>query len=75
MDTFTGLSNEELMTVDGGFRGDYIVAGALFACTGIGCMAIALTPGLNVIGAAAIAYAGTWGVSLGAVSTIAGFFC
>jgi hypothetical protein len=66
------LSFEELSTINGGFNWEGIVSGIILGAVGVGSLAIAVTPGLNVIAAAGIAYAGSWGIAGGAMSTVYG---
>lgn len=66
------LTNNEMIEINGGFNWGGIVSGVIFGAVGVGCLAIAATPGLNVIAAAGVAYAGSWGIAGGAMSTIYG---
>lgn len=66
------LSCTELMELEGGVNAEGIVSGVLFGCVGVGCLAVAVTPGLNVAVAAGLAYAGSWGLAGAAASTIYG---
>lgn len=72
LDMFRELSVQEMENVDGGIDGEYILAGITFAALGVGCLAIATVPGLNVLAAAGVAYVGTWGVSGGIASVAYG---
>ena len=69
---FIELNSLELEQIDGGFSFKAICAGVIFAAAGVGCLAIAATPGVNIAVAAGVAYAGSWGISGGVVSTIYG---
>ena len=65
-------TDKEIYEINGGFNWGGIISGAIFGSVGVGCLAIAATPGLNVIAAAGAAYAGSWGIAGGAMSTIYG---
>lgn len=62
----------EVMGIDGGVNAEGLVSGVLFGCVGVGCLAIAITPGLNVVAAAGLAYAGSWGLAGAVASTTYG---
>lgn len=66
------LTNYEMLELNGGFNLEGIVSGVIFGAVGVGCLAIAVTPGVNVIAAAGVAYVGSWGLAGGAVATIYG---
>lgn len=67
-----GFSFNELSQIDGGFNWEGILSGAMLGAVGVGCVAIAMTPGLNVVAAASAAYVGSWGLAGGAMATIYG---
>ncbi|WP_054742626.1 hypothetical protein [Cellulosilyticum ruminicola] len=64
MNQFINLNQEELEFIDGGVDGNYLFAGAVFAAVGVGCLAAATGIGAPV-GAALVAYAGSWGLAGG----------
>ena len=66
------LEYSELQEINGGFNLGDVIAGALFVAVGVGCLAVAVTPGLNVVAAASVAYAGSWGLAGGVTTTIYG---
>lgn len=69
---FYELMSDELDFINGGADAGTIVAGGLFFAVGVGCLAIAAVPGVNVVAAAAVAYAGSWGLAGGITTTIIG---
>ena len=69
---FQDLNTNELLVIDGGVSGEHILAGITFAAVGVGCWAIALTPGVNVVAVAALTYAGAWGIAGGVASATYG---
>lgn len=66
------LTYNEMSEVNGGFNLDGILSGVILGAVGVGCLAVAVTPGLNVAVAAGAAYAGSWGIAGGTMSTIYG---
>ena len=66
------LSYLDMCQINGGFNWGGILSGVIFGAIGVGCLAIALTPGLNIVAAACVAYIGSWGIAGGIVSTIYG---
>lgn len=60
-----------MLNVNGGINGEAIFGGICLAATAVGCIAIAATPGVNVI-AAACAYAGSWAIAGSVTSTVYG---
>lgn len=72
MENFTHLDYNDLTLINGGVDGNYIFAGAVSGLIGVGLIAAAVTPGVNVVAAAALAYGGTWAGSLAVTSTIYG---
>lgn len=70
---FESVSNDELFQIDGGFDIGSVVGGVLIVTTGVGCLAVACVPGVNVVAAACVAYAGSWGLAGGIALTTYGF--
>ncbi|WP_156046818.1 hypothetical protein [Caldicellulosiruptor bescii] len=52
--------------------GNYLFAGAMGLIMGVGLIAGACVPGINVFVAGALLYTGSWSFSLGVTSTIIG---
>ena len=65
---FCDLTENELFELDGGVSWEHIAAGATFTAIGIGCIAIAVIPGVNVLAATGLALAGSWGIARGTFS-------
>lgn len=59
------MTESELSNVTGGFDAWTVVSGVGVVAAGVGLMAIAVVPGVNVVAAAAVAYAGSWGIAGG----------
>lgn len=66
------LTQMDVLEINGGFNLEGIISGVVIGAVGVGCLAIAMTPGLNVVAAAGVAYAGSWGLAGGAAATIYG---
>lgn len=69
---FNTINNDELFVINGGFKGEDVAGGAMIFITGVGLVAAAAVPGLNVVAAAGLAYAGTWGLAGGITMGIYG---
>lgn len=69
---FTAINYDELQMVNGGFQGEEVVGGAVLVAIGVGCLAGACVPGLNVAACAGLAYLGSWGLAGGATMGIYG---
>ncbi len=72
MGAFGALDQQELFAVDDGADWGAAAGGALIFTAGAGCLAIACVPGVNVVAAAAVAYAGSWGIAGGVTATMYG---
>lgn len=62
---FNTINNDELFVINGGFKGEDVAGGAMIFIVGVGLVAAATVPGLNVVAAAGLAYAGSWGLAGG----------
>lgn len=62
---FEIISNEDLIFIDGGFDLGAVYAGFVSGCIGVGLLAVAATPGLNIVAAAGAAYVASWGLAGG----------
>ena len=71
---FQDLTTSDLFEVDGGVSVEHIAAGATFVAVGVGCMAIACIPGVNMAVAAGLVIAGAWGIAGGCTSVLYGCF-
>lgn len=70
---FNTINYDELQIINGGFKGEDVFGGALIFVTGVGLLAAACVPGVNVVAAAGLAYAGSWGLAGGVFMTTYGF--
>ena len=64
---FNTINNDELFVINGGFKGEDVAGGSMIFIVGVGLVAAATVPGpgLNVVAAAGLAYAGSWGLAGG----------
>ena len=69
---FETVALEKLEAINGGFSFKHVISGALFFTVGVGCLAVATIPGVNVVAAAGVAYLGSWGTAGGTVTSIYG---